>query len=87
MLLSSNRAGRELDHKAPLKLLNMIPYISIHACNLHESVRINFTKPFNVNGSAFFINTVITVWVILQNFINLFEIKILLGKINKRLEK
>ena len=86
MLLSSNCAGRKLDHKAPLKLLYMISYISIHACNLHESVRINFPQSFNVNGPAFFINTVITVRVILQHFINLFEIKIL-SATNKKVRK
>jgi hypothetical protein len=55
----------------------MIPYISVHSSYIHKLVRINLSKPFNINRSSLFVNTVITMRIILQNSVQLSVIKVL----------
>jgi hypothetical protein len=47
----------------------MVPDITVHSSYMHEFVGINFPKPFNVNRPSFFVNTMIAMRVVLQNFI------------------
>lgn len=75
--LCSNRTSWKLDSKTFLELLNVVLYISIHGRHLHEFVWIHFPQPFNVNRSSFFIHPMITMRIVPQNFILLFEFKVL----------
>ena len=81
----SNRASWEFDWEAPLKLLHMVFYISVHRCDIHKLARVNFTKPFNINWPPLFVNSVITMRIILQNSVQLTVLEILWNKYNSRL--
>ena len=61
-----------------LKLPDMIVYIPLHCGNLHKFVCINFSQSLNIDRSSLLVHTVITMWIIVQNFIQLFEFKILM---------
>uniref|UniRef100_A0A0A9CMN6 Uncharacterized protein n=1 Tax=Arundo donax TaxID=35708 RepID=A0A0A9CMN6_ARUDO len=77
MPFCSKRACWKFDRETPLELLHVVSYISIHCCYMHKLVRVNLPKPFDINRSPLFVNTMITMRIILQNSVQFAVIKIL----------
>lgn len=69
--LGSNCACRKLYRKQYLPVLCGVLHTSIYSCNLHKFIWIRFSKFFNENGPSFLINTMVSMWIILDNFIEL----------------
>lgn len=78
--LSSDWTSWELIDEGSLELLNVIFKISVHGGDLHQLVWINLTQLFNVNWPAFLVNSMVSLWIVLLNFFNFLELKILFRK-------
>lgn len=77
VFLCCNRTCRKLADESPLELFHMILQITIHCCDLHQLGGINLTQALNVNRASIFVNSMMPLWIVLQNFINFLEIKVL----------
>lgn len=77
VLLCSNGTSCKLEIKCPLKLLDMVFDIAIHGCDLHQLGGIYLAQPLNVHWSSIFIHSMMPVGIILQDFLEFLEFKIL----------
>lgn len=55
----------------------MIFYVAFDASYVHEFVRLNFAQPLNIDRSSIFVNAMVTLGIVLQNFLQLLKLKIL----------
>lgn len=85
MLLGSDRACGELDHKTPLELLDVIPKVPIDRRDLHQLVGINFPEPLDIHGPPFFIHAVVTVRVVSQDVVDLLELEVVDDRVGAEL--
>lgn len=77
LLLCGDGASWELNVESPLKLHNMVVDIPIQSCDLHQLGRVYLTKPFDVHRSSFLVNSMVSLRIVLQHFINFLEFKLL----------
>lgn len=63
----------------------MVFYVSVHCSHLHKFVGLNLSQSFNVDRSSLLIDTMITMRIVLYNFIQFFELKILVRASTKHL--
>ena len=77
LLLCSDGASWELNVESPFKLHNMVVDIPIQSCDLHQLGRVYLTKPFDIHRPSFLVNSMVSLRIVLQHFINFFEFKLL----------
>lgn len=75
--LSSDATSWELDGNSFLKLSNMISQVSLQRSDLHEFACVHSSQSFNVNRSSLFVNTMISLRVVIQNLIQFWKLKFL----------
>lgn len=83
VLLCCYRTRRELDNEGSLEFSNVVLHVAVHCCDLHKFVGINLTKSFNVNRPSILVNSMVSLWIIVEDLIYFLELEFLWQKITK----